>query len=273
MSKRKKLILLGVFLLLVLILLSFKERSVVKFDSKIAGLEISQVPSISLLPSQIIDAQITTQISLDIIPSEIEIVDENEETKNEDLYLVEKVIDGDTIRLEGGLVVRYIGIDTPEAVDPRKPVQCFAKEASEKNRELVEGKLVSLEKDISETDRYGRLLRYVYSGDGMVNEILVREGFAYSYSYPPDVKNQELFRQAEEEARENNRGLWGAVCSVENQSQNQPTTVSSGKYVCDCSKSCSKIASCEEAQYQLTVCGCTARDGDGDGLACESSCQ
>src|SRR3990172_11152403 len=79
-----------------------------------------------------------------------------------------RVIDGDTIEvsLNGrSYTVRYIGIDTPETVDPNRPVQPFGPEASLKNKELVSGKTVRLEKDVSETDRYGRLLRFVYVGD------------------------------------------------------------------------------------------------------------
>ena len=79
--------------------------------------------------------------------------------------LVIRVIDGDTIDvLIGGreFRVRYIGIDTPETVDPRQPVECFGREASERNRRLVWGKAVGLERDVSETDRFGRLLRYVW---------------------------------------------------------------------------------------------------------------
>ncbi|MDP3997654.1 MAG: thermonuclease family protein [bacterium] len=127
--------------------------------------------------------------------------------------LVKRVIDGDTIELETGQKVRYIGIDTPETVHPDKPVQCFGKEASAKNTSLVAGKRVRLEKDVSETDRYGRLLRYVYVGDTFVNDYLVRQGYANSSSYPPDVKYQEQFKQAEQEARVNKRGLWGSACS------------------------------------------------------------
>ena len=123
-------------------------------------------------------------------------------------FKVISVVDGDTIKLENGQTVRYIGIDTPETVHPFKPVECFGKEASAKNKELVEGKTVRLEKDISETDRYGRLLRYVYVGDVSVNDYLVRNGFASAVSYPPDVKYQEQFNEAEKEARENKRGLW-----------------------------------------------------------------
>lgn len=121
---------------------------------------------------------------------------------------VTRVIDGDTVELEGGARVRYIGIDTPETVDPRKSVQCFGQEAAAKNRELVEGKIVELEKDISETDKYGRLLGYVYVDGIFVNDYLVRQGFAFASSYPPDIKYQDKFQQAEREARENQRGLW-----------------------------------------------------------------
>src|SRR3989338_3947654 len=133
-----------------------------------------------------------------------------------ELYLVKvaRVIDGDTIKLETGQTVRYIGIDTPETKHPQKKLQCFGKEAMEKNKELVEGKLVRLEKDISETDRYWRLLRYVYlptdaSPSGIfVNDYLVREGFAHASTFPPDVKYSDYLKNLESQARENIRGLW-----------------------------------------------------------------
>ncbi len=134
---------------------------------------------------------------------------------------VTRVIDGDTVEIQGGAKVRYIGIDTPESVKPNTPIQCFAKEASEKNKELVLGKEVRLEKDVSETDKYGRLLRYVYVGDTMINEVLVKEGYAHAVSYPPDVKYQEKLRFAEQFARENNKGLWNS-CNQESTFNSQP---------------------------------------------------
>ena len=92
-------------------------------------------------------------------------------TSDKQLYVVTKVIDGDTIQIENGQKVRYIGIDTPEL----KGNECYAKQAREKNKELVEGKQVKLQKDISETDKYGRLLRYVYTEQGkFVNNLLVQ---------------------------------------------------------------------------------------------------
>ena len=123
---------------------------------------------------------------------------------------VARVIDGDTIELVGGERVRYIGIDTPETVDPRKPVMCFGHEASARNKELVEGKEVRLVKDITDRDKYGRLLRYVYVGDLFINDALVREGYAHVYTYPPDVAMNERFLAAEREAREAGKGLWSA---------------------------------------------------------------
>jgi micrococcal nuclease len=126
---------------------------------------------------------------------------------------VVEVVDGDTIKVEiDGEVytVRYIGIDTPETVHPSEPVGWMGPEASEANRELVEGQTVSLEKDVSETDKYDRLLRYVYLADGtFVNAELVHLGYAQVSTYPPDVHYQNLFLEKQQEAREAERGLWG----------------------------------------------------------------
>lgn len=118
---------------------------------------------------------------------------------------VVRVIDGDTIEIAGGYHVRYIGIDTPE-VYPQ--TDYYGIEAWDKNRELVEGKMVTLERDVSDKDRYGRLLRYVYVDGIFVNAELVRLGYAVAFSYPPDIEHQELFLRFEEEAREAERGLW-----------------------------------------------------------------
>lgn len=134
--------------------------------------------------------------------------------------LITEVVDGDTIK-SYDKTVRLIGIDTPETVDPRRPVGCFGKEASNETKSLLTNKIVILQKDVSETDKYKRLLRLVYLPleEGLpagrqgqilfVNDYLVRQGFAKVYTYPPDVKFNEQFRQAEKEAREEKRGLWG----------------------------------------------------------------
>jgi len=121
---------------------------------------------------------------------------------NENAVLVTRIIDGDTIEIENGVRVRYIGIDTPETGEH------YYLEATEANRNLVEGKKVRLEKDIEDKDDYGRLLRYVWVDEIMVNAELVKLGYAYSYSYPPNLKYQAQFLQQEKEAREQKRGLW-----------------------------------------------------------------
>lgn len=132
---------------------------------------------------------------------------------NGERALVTKVVDGDTVEISTGQTVRLIGIDTPETRDPRRPVGCFGKEASNETKNLLSGKEVILQKDVSETDKYGRLLRYVYLPLSnvqvlFVNDYLVREGFAKALTFPPDIKYNEQFRQAEREAREERRGLW-----------------------------------------------------------------
>lgn len=135
----------------------------------------------------------------------------------EEAYEVSKVVDGDTIEvMKNGqiLKVRFIGINTPETVDPRRGVQCFGKEASDETKNLLNGQRVILEKDISDKDKYDRLLRYVFrlNSDGsmvFVNDYLVRMGFAQVSTYPPDVKYEERFKKAQRLAKINKIGLWG----------------------------------------------------------------
>ena len=125
--------------------------------------------------------------------------------------LVTRVIDGDTIEVDiDGTIykVRYIGIDAPELDDKRPEFCALAQEATRYNRQLVEGKTVRLEKDISETDRYGRLLRYVYVDDIFVNAELVRQGLAWAEVYEPDTKYQDILEEAEVEARKNEKWIW-----------------------------------------------------------------
>ncbi len=159
------------------------------------------------------------------IPSSVSIVDESlneDEIANENIeesteaYRVIKVIDGDTldVSLEDRTErLRLIGIDTPETVDPRKKVQCFGKEASNKAKELLSGQFVSLESDESqgERDKYKRLLRYVFLPDGTnFNLYMISEGYAHEYTYDEPYKYQFDFKQAEATARENSKGLWNS---------------------------------------------------------------
>ena len=178
-----------------------------------------------------------------------------------------KIIDGDTIEIEmNGQIyrVRYIGMDTPEKDEP------FFSEATEANRQLVEGKTVILEKDVSETDRYGRLLRYVYLEDGtFVNAELVRLGYAQVATYPPDVKYQDVFLQLQTEAREAGRGLWAPP----------PPTSEPMPAVCSCAGNiynCSDFSTHAQAQACYEYCKALGYgdihrlDRDKDGLACEA---
>lgn len=201
-------------------------------------------------------------------------------TTNRNKHKVLKVIDGDTVNLEingKSQTVRLIGIDTPETVDPRKPVQCFGREASEKAKALLTGKDVVIEADATQgdKDKYNRLLRYVYLEDGTsVNKYLISEGYAHEYTYQSNpYKYQTEYIAALQAAREGKKGLWAdGACEVVVTTVKPVTQSNTGSYSCSCSKSCDAMASCEEAYYQLNQCGCSARDGDGDGVPCESMC-
>lgn len=128
---------------------------------------------------------------------------------------VVRVIDGDTVVIDRGLGderLRYIGMDTPETVKPGVAVEWMGLEASAANEALVEGKTVVLEKDVSESDRFGRLLRHVWLRDAtwvLVDLELVRNGYAWVSTYPPDVKYADLYLAGQIDAREHDRGLWG----------------------------------------------------------------
>lgn len=113
-----------------------------------------------------------------------------------------KVIDGDTITLDNNEKVRLIGIDTPERGD------CYYKEATLSLRNLVLNKQVTLEKDITNRDKYNRLLRYIYINDSLINDIQVRGGYAEAYLYKPDVKYYHIFKVSEKYAKRNNLGIW-----------------------------------------------------------------
>lgn len=135
---------------------------------------------------------------------------------------VTKVVDGDTLEvlIEAKLYkVRMIGVDTPETVHPTKAKGCFGAEASNEMKKLLTGKNVILEKDVSETDKYNRLLRYVYlktDSDQLlfVNDYLVREGYGQVLTYPPDVAFNEQFLEAQRQAKSMSKGLWGKCGGV-----------------------------------------------------------
>ncbi len=211
-------------------------------------------------------------------------------TPQSTLYIVSSVIDGDTIQviIDGKKeTLRLIGIDTPETVDPRKPVQCFGKEASAKAKSLLSGKSVRLEADPTqgERDKYQRLLRYVFLEDGTnFNKLMISEGYAHEYTYNTPYKYQSEFKQAQKEAETNKVGLWADnACST---STPQPSTQTSGTvspstsggssgsggFTCAGKTTCGQMASCAEAQVYLNTGGVSRLDGDKDGVPCEGQC-
>ena len=224
-----------------------------------------------------------------------ESVNQAKSTQN-NLYKVVKVIDGDTVAIEiNGKkeAIRLIGINTPETVDPRKPVECFGIEASNKAKEILTGKSVKLETDsiVGERDKYGRLLRYIFLEDGTnFNKMMISEGYAYEYTYNSPYKYQDEFKQAEKEVRENKKGLWADdVCEKNN---TPPTTTiiapvpiastptnATGNTECYCAGNtynCKDFQTHQEAQNLYNCClqkvGADIHrlDGDKDGSACES---
>jgi micrococcal nuclease len=119
-----------------------------------------------------------------------------------EIVSVSRVIDGDTFEIEGGGIVRILGINTPEKRQP------LYGNASAFLKSLIEGKNVTLEKDIAEMDKYGRHLRYVFIGGAFVGEEIIKKGLANAFIIPPNGKYSTRLKEAEQYARENKIGLW-----------------------------------------------------------------
>jgi micrococcal nuclease len=186
-----------------------------------------------------------------------------------DLKLLDvvKVVDGDTIdvSLDGKIErIRLIGINTPETVDPRKPVECFGKEASDKAKALLSGKKVYLEADpiSGERDKYDRLLRFVFLEDGTsFNLLMIKMGYAYEYTYDVPYKYQAEFKQAQKEAEANKAGLWGdSVCPNTTTAAGVTTTgaatQTNGTSTCNIK---GNIGSTKEKIYHVIGCGSYAK--------------
>ena len=124
-------------------------------------------------------------------------------------YLVERVIDGDTLVLTMNEKVRLIGIDCPERKEP------FYEKAKSRLEELTLQRSIELERDKSDKDRFGRLLRYIFIDNRMANEILLEEGLAKAKAYKPDTKHSILFKQLEQQAKQNQRGFWSRIQTAE----------------------------------------------------------
>lgn len=212
---------------------------------------------------------------------------------------VVSVADGDTIKVslnDKTESIRIIGIDTPETVDPRSPIQCFGREASNKMKELVSGKTVYLEGDPSQDDRdkYKRLLRFVFLSDGTdVGLSMIKDGFAHEYTYDKLYKYQTEYVAAQREARDNHRGLWSDVCQitvaptratkafaplVPSAAPQKAVAPAKGNSCTGPDLDCNDFSSQAEAQAIFNGCGFTITNdpmnldsvGLGDGVACES---
>ena len=140
-------------------------------------------------------------------------------------YTVLKVVDGDTIHVSANgqkLKIRMIGLDTPETVDPRKPVQCFGREASAQAKTILGGQQVYLETDPSQDtiDKYGRTLAYVWTASGrLFNLDMIVDGYAFEYTYDLPYRYQADFKTAENDARTQERGLWSPGACVRNETR------------------------------------------------------
>jgi micrococcal nuclease len=202
-------------------------------------------------------------------------------------YDVTKVVDGDTISVSmNGTTetIRMIGLDTPETVDPRKTVQCFGLEASDKAKSLLTGKKVRLVADESqgERDKYGRLLRYVFLEDGTnFDKLMIEEGYGHEHTYNLPYQYQLEFQQAEADAQQNKRGLWaddacagdtGTVDLKPSATTPSASTSSCGGDLYNCTGFSTHAAAQAVYDKCMTEVGKDVHrlDADGNGVACEN---
>jgi micrococcal nuclease len=139
---------------------------------------------------------------------------ESEHRRYEDVTTVTAVVGGDTIRIapaiDGTNVVRLIGVDAPDAGKRDAEGQPYSQRASRFTRSVLDGRKVRLEFDVQRKDRYGRLLAYVYPmGDEMLNEVLLRKGYAQVYTLKPNDEREGEFAGEQEKARDDGLGIWG----------------------------------------------------------------
>jgi len=178
--------------------------------------EKNTVPNSQNQLSAVAQTQVDTQVDTqDVVATTTNVF-----IQTQDMYVVSRVVDGDTIEVAKEGVkekVRLIGVNTPETVDPRKKVECFGKEASAELKEILLGQKVRLVSDDTQDvqDRYGRLLAYVYREDGLfVNQHMIAEGYGYEYTYKVPYLFQKEFKEAQLSAQIQQKGLWKeGVCA------------------------------------------------------------
>lgn len=209
----------------------------------------------------------STVIDADECLEEEKIIEDEQETasgvEQEISIIASRIVDGDTFVLNTGEKVRLICVDTPETNE------FYYQEATDYLTNLILNKEIILVKDVSETDRYGRLLRYVYLGDIFVNGKLVEKGYATVFRYSPDTKLCDELEVLEASAKNNKLGIWFE------EEQEADTTEGTG-YICNYNAyNCGNFRTHAEAQAVYEACGGVNNDvhqldKDKDGIACES---
>lgn len=228
--------------------------------------------------SPVIEVEPTTQI-VEIVEEEVQEVSETPfeilaETPEQEFAKVTFIIDGDTVELESGERVRLIGIDSPERNED------YYYESRQKLLELVFDKTVRMEKDVTDKDKYDRLLRYIYIGDTFINMEMVKSGYAVSYPFYPDNMYKDEFSSAQKEAVLAKRGMWEPEEEIHEKSLEeifeQTTAPKSPSYICSYNAyNCGDFLTHREAQNTYDLCGGVSNDvhkldRDADGVACES---
>jgi len=209
------------------------------------------------------DTKNNIEESVQVIPPEPEpeIIESEIIEPERELFKVTEVIDGDTIKIDTGESVRLICIDTLERG------QSGYQEAKDYLEGLILDKEVKLVKDISETDKYDRLLRYVYLDGDFVNEMIVREGHGEAYPYSPDTALCPQIQEAEDRAKGEGKGIWAIEEEVEEEAPSFDYICGSNYY------NCADFSTHAEAQSVFEFCGggdIHGLDRDNDGLACET---
>ena len=265
------------------------EQNTFEVNSNLSGATVTSLEKKDITGMEDIEKEVKEKIVEEVAQEE---VNEKNHKDQEIYYSVIKVVDGDTLSIDMDgkkTTLRLIGIDTPETVDPRKQVECFGVEASNKAKELLARKMVKIEKDSTqgEFDKYGRLLAYVYLEDGLFfNKYMIEEGYAYEYTYNLPYKYQTEFKVAELFAQNNEKGLWATgECDESDDVQAEVITpelvekilpVDTGEYTCSFNAyNCGDFSTHAEAQEVYELCGGVSNDvhrldRDSDGEACES---
>ncbi len=214
--------------------------------------------------------------------------DDPDDSSNGTYFRVASVTDGDTIKVNIDnqvTTIRLIGLDTPETNHPSKPVECFGREATAKMQSLIGAKTVRLESDSTQDniDKYGRLLRYVYTTDGEnVAHLMIKNGYAYEYTYYLPYKYQSEFKQAEQHARDNKLGLWAPdACAGSSTSTQSPSAYQSQAFAANPDdqsqpatnvyyRNCSAARAAGAAPVYIGEPGYGVHlDRDRDGIGCE----